>query len=175
MTIQCFALILLHTGKKVNKWTFKIFIKKKRVNSQNLFSNTNSAALKVWYDACCSEHRSRHFRPLPSSGVTCCSADGLRKSSLTFWSAVEGWCDKPIWDRGYIQSVPRQIIWSLFFPLTHYILLRKITCEEEWTPINLSRQTIDLVLGENWSVVEQSAVCRPIGKSLMNHIMYMLL
>lgn len=71
MTIQCFTLVCYRqAGKKVNRWIFKIFIEKKRVSSQNLLSNTNSAVLNVWYEACCSEHRSRHFRPLPSSGMT---------------------------------------------------------------------------------------------------------
>lgn len=109
---------------------------------------------------------------------TCCSADGLRKSSLTFWSAVEGWCDKPIWDRGWhlqtVHSLSSYLVTFLY--LTHYNLLRKITCEEEWTLINpQSMDNRPCFRGQHGSVAEQSAVCRPIGKSLMNHITYMLL
>lgn len=152
MTIQCFALICYRqAGKKSTSELLKS-LSKKRINSQNLFSNTNSAVLNVWYEACCSEHRSRHFRPLLSSGMTGGAPAVLpmdfKKSSSTFWSAVEGWCDKPICDGGrHLQTVHSYSSYFGHFFLTHDSLLRKITCEEEWTLRNPS-QSIDLALGD---------------------------
>ena len=86
MTIQCFALICYRqAGKKVNRWTFKIFIpsppthpqKRESKYLKNLFSNTNSAVLKVWYEAC-------WFGAQKSTFQTLCQAQEWQDEQLLF-------------------------------------------------------------------------------------------
>lgn len=106
MTLQCFALICYRQAGEKSQHLLKSLYKNKQTGSQNPFSNTNRAVLKVWDDSCCA---------LPSNSTVVdvsdlCQAQAWQnerllsswwtsKSSLTFWSAEEGWCDKPIWDK----------------------------------------------------------------------------
>lgn len=108
---------LLQTGwQKVNTWTFEMLSKKRKKISE-IFSNTNSIIiLKVWYEACCSEHSSQHFRPLPSSGVTTWTpAVVLMELEKAVWHSDESWCNKPTDTGEHLHSSFLVDLFGLFF------------------------------------------------------------
>lgn len=108
---RVFALICYRqAGKEVNRRPSKIF---KRINSQNLYSYKHTGRT-IW-SVPLGAARQLTFHTFAELGndkrSTCCFADGLRESSFTFWSAVQGWCGKLSRDwGGPIQTV--QVKWS---------------------------------------------------------------
>lgn len=119
-----FALICYRQAGKVKRRSFKIF---KRINSQNLYSYKHTE-LTIWR-----EPTFQTFAEFSNDKrSTCRSADGLlEKKQFDILISSEGWCGKMTRDwGGRGQSSPFQ------HPLPPTIvLLRKITCEKEWTLI----------------------------------------
>lgn len=154
---------------------------------KNLFSSTNKC-LTECYDM------ERAARSTRVDFPDLCQARGWREEQPllcrqtfreTARHSVEGWCEKPIRDRGcHLLAVPFlvELFGHFFFFLvcpffaSSTCSLRKITCEEEWTLGNLRGQTVDLASGdETVACRTKCSVNRPIDKLLVNLIMYMLL
>lgn len=151
-------------GKEVKRRTSKIF---KRINSQNLYSYKHTGRT-IWSVllAAARELTFQTFAKLRNDKrSTCCFADGLREAvwhSDQQWKAgVENWPETEV--DPYRQSKSSDLI-----PPT-LVLFRKITCEQEWT-LNTPQPTDKRLYfrGKRSSVEQQSAVCRPIDKSIQS-------